>query len=607
MFLTHLPKHLILFILNEWLCSWDDFSTLDVAMTNKELRRYFYTPDSQDSIAKINNDIAIAISSGEKLAILMEWKENRQLEITKLWLDYLETYDELFEYYCMSVGSKFSTLTQMKISNSYDAQLQLIFCGNLPNLTKLVMEDCSILICREELTVADKIFCVTNIKELSLNRIRYTMRRDGSKVKSVQNVVALADCSKLYLWMAKCCPELTKLHMLDCYGTHYTNTIPMFHALPSLKDFSCRISWLSVDQLLANSPESAATFREIAPLQVQGIDGDRQYHLPRITSFDMYLIGVSGPWVIKQVLEVMFQGCDLSELQTLSLSLSDEIPSDYYDRLLRYLLLHGHHLKSIYISIVDANTSSLLAAICKYCTSLEHWALGHLTIEESAFTCLSLPNTLTNLHSLSFTCVSISNTSMEMICSSSVASQLTKLSLTYVNLLSLEAYHLIVHSFRRLQYLEIATSMRYNFQQQDDAEHRDCIRSIVQLLDELFSRQCVFADTIETISLTISNDLRLSLDWAVCENASFANELFHDHMLKHWHFPFPALQSFSMTWRISHPYMNGLIMRKLLNCTKLHSIELDLWNKKSRNLHHQVVNIKNRPEVIRQMREKEGY
>jgi len=142
--------------------------------------------------------------------------------------------------------------------------------------------------------------------------------------------------------------------------------------------------------------------------------------------------------------------------------------------------------------------------------------------------------------------------------------------------------------------------------QANDAEHRDCIRSIVPWLDELFSRQCVFADTIETISLYIPYYPKHCLDWTAEDNASFANELFQDHMLKHWHFPCPALQSFDMTWRINHPHMNGLIMRGLLKCTKLHSIELDLFDNESSN-QSQVINIKNRPEVIRQMREEEGY
>ena len=48
--------------------------------------------------------------------------------------------------------TKFPTYTELKISNS-DVPLQLIFCGNLPNLIKLSMEDCSILFSREALNV----------------------------------------------------------------------------------------------------------------------------------------------------------------------------------------------------------------------------------------------------------------------------------------------------------------------------------------------------------------------------------------------------------------------------------------------------------------------
>jgi len=190
-------KHLILFILDEWLRSWNDFSSLDLAMINKELRFYFYAPNSQDSIiiGKINNDIAITISNGEKLASLMKWKEKRLLEITKLCLG-----EYNFFGYCM-LGNKFSTLTDLKMSNSQDFELQLIFYSNLPNLIKFSMEDYSVVICREALNVADNIFPVTNIKELSLKDINCTMRSGGNKENPIQNVVSLADSTKLYLWI----------------------------------------------------------------------------------------------------------------------------------------------------------------------------------------------------------------------------------------------------------------------------------------------------------------------------------------------------------------------------------------------------------------------
>jgi len=600
MFLTVLPKHLILFILDEWLCSWNDFSSLDLAMTNKELRFYLYTPLNlqYDSIRKLNSDITITIRNGEQYASLMKWKEKRLLEITKLCLDHSNLYDDLFEY-CM-LGNKFSTLTQLEIIDTSDVELQLIFYGNLPNLRKFSMKDCSILICREALNL-DKLFSATNIKELSLNTIDCTLRSGGSKAKPVWDV-PLADCTKLYLWMAKCCPQLTNLCLDDCYGVHYTNILPILRALPSLKHFTYRVFRQCLDRLLANSPESAATFRDIVPLSVEGINGDSQYHLPHLTSLNISIVEIPESWLVRQALEVMFQGCDLRELQTLELHLYDDIPSDYYNRLLNFLLEEGDHLKSVCLDMVDENTSPLLAAICKYCTSLEHWELNSMTIEDSAIECLALPNTLNYLHSLSLNSLSMSNASMEMICRSSVANQLTKLSLIHVSILSLEAYHLIVHSFPKLQYLKI--DMSFHLDQTNDSELRVCFRSVVQWLDELFSRQCVFADTIETICLSIPSLLKCNFEWTTKENVALSNELFHDHMLKHWRFRFPALQSFSMTWKINHHLMNSLMVRRLLNCTKLHSIELDLWKNESRN-QYKVMNIKNRPEVIRQMRE--GY
>ena len=503
------------------------------------------------------------------------------------------------------LGNKFSTLTELEISNANEVQLQLIFYGNLPNLIKFIIVNCSILICREAL-ILDKLFPATNIRKLLMDSINYTTQRGESQVEPAENAVSLADCTKLYLWMAKCCPQLTKLLLYDCYGTHYTNMVPMLHELLALKDFTYWVSSASLEQLLANSPESAATFRDIAPLPVEGITGDKEYHLPYITSLNIST-NMLEPWLVRQVFEIVFQGCDLRGLQTLTLRLSCyDIPSDCYDRLMNFLLEEGHRLKSICLDIVDENTSPLLAAICKSCTSLEHWKLKNLTIQDSLLTCLTHPNTLPRLLSLSLYIVCLNNASMEMICRSSVANQLTKLSLIHVSILSLEAYHLIVHSFPKLQYLKI--DMSFHLDQTNDSELRVCFRSVVQWLDELFSRQCVFADTIETLSLLISdedpNDPSHFLDWTTSENASFTDELFHDHMLKHWRFRFPALQSFSMTWKINHHLMNSLMVRRLLNCTKLHSIELDLWKNESRN-QYKVMNIKNRPEVIRQMRE--GY
>ena len=204
-----------------------------------------------------------------------------------------------------------------------------------------------------------------------MDSINYTTQRGESQVEPAENAVSLADCTKLYLWMAKCCPQLTKLRLYYCYGTHYTNMIPMLHALPALKDFTYRILWVTSDLLLANSPESAATFRDIVPLSdIEGINEDKQCHLPHITTLNIYIDNYQL-WMIKQVLEIMFQGCDLRELQTLSLSLSDAAPPD---RLLQYLLLHGHHLKSICLDIEDANTSPLWLL---FANIAHHWNTGN--------------------------------------------------------------------------------------------------------------------------------------------------------------------------------------------------------------------------------------
>jgi len=175
---------------------------------------------------------------------------------------------------------------------------------------------------------------------------------------------------------------------------------------------------------------------------MEGTSGDGQYHLPHITSLSIGIRKCQS-WMMKQLLEVMFQGCDLRELQTLTMDVIDIYiqPEDYYDRIINFLLQQGYHIKSICLQSLKAKVPSLLAAICKYCTSLEHWELKQMIIQDSSlFTCLSLPNTL---HSLSLNCVPVNNANMGMICRSS----LTKLSLIGLFTQSMEAYYLIGHSF----------------------------------------------------------------------------------------------------------------------------------------------------------------
>jgi len=80
----------------------------------------------------------------------------------------------------------------------------------------------------------------------------------------------------------------------------------MLYALPSLKDFTYWLSWVSVDKLFSNSPESAATLRDIVPLSVQGINRKRQCYSPSITPLNIH-IGKYQSMLVRQVFEVMFQ------------------------------------------------------------------------------------------------------------------------------------------------------------------------------------------------------------------------------------------------------------------------------------------------------------
>ena len=78
------------------------------------------------------------------------------------------------------------------------------------------------------------------------------------------------------------------------------------------------------------------------------------------------------------------------------------------------------------------------------------------------------------------------------------------------------------------------------------------------------------ADNVSSLILlkqylcSLSCDPKHCLDWTAEDNASLANELFQDHMLKHWYFSFPALQCFDMIWRINHPHMNDLMVEEIV-------------------------------------------
>ena len=91
---------------------------------------------------------------------LMKWKEKYLFVITKLCLKHLD------EYTFLDIACWETNFYSYRAENN-----QSIFYGNLPNLIKFNVKDCLIVICREALNVADQIFPVTNIKELSLENI----------------------------------------------------------------------------------------------------------------------------------------------------------------------------------------------------------------------------------------------------------------------------------------------------------------------------------------------------------------------------------------------------------------------------------------------------
>jgi len=86
----------------------------------------------------------------------------------------------------------------------------------------------------------------------------------------------------------------------------------------------------------------------------------------------------------------------------------------------------------------------------------------------------------------------------------------------------------------------------------------------------LFSAQCSFASTIQSMAIRIFTNR--ALDLTDPENKV---EIVAEHLQQHWHFPFPVLQTFSFTWPVSHYWNNLMTGRLMKNCPLLQSIWLD--------------------------------
>ena len=87
------------------------------------------------------------------------------------------------------------------------------------------------------------------------------------------------------------------------------------------------------------------------------------------------------------------------------------------------------------------------------------------------------------------------------------------------------------------------------------------------MLDALLGDSCSFANTLQ--SLTVEVYCLNSSKW---KDEQFEEEILHDHVIPHWKFPFPNLQSCYVDLQIG----DFLITKRLLaNCPALHT--LDDW------------------------------
>jgi len=88
------------------------------------------------------------------------------------------------------------------------------------------------------------------------------------------------------------------------------------------------------------------------------------------------------------------------------------------------------------------------------------------------------------------------------------------------------------------------------------------------LLDLLFDDNCAFANTLQ--HLTVDAYCFNTNKW---KDKRFVEEMLHEHVIPHWKFPFPNLQSCHVDLQINDCQIATLMTNRLLeNCSALHAL-----------------------------------
>jgi len=577
MLLYILPRDLILLIINECLRSLKDLCTLDAALTNKMLRQYFFS----NIIPHLRIIKTVVVCTENRLIRMIEWKERREFDLKCI---RFSKYDPTCSLGLPCIGNFFSNLKLISMSNCKFCLQNLLVSASLPLLEKLYIVKCIILFS----STIDE--CIpTAIKELRMESIYeiYNTEEDGNICYSLEN------CTKLYLWLTGCCPQLSKLQMWNCFGAYYMNVIPIVRRLTALEEFIFVAQAVS-SKLLNIYPVNRTTFPLLAhdstsalhcSLKTLVLKDNRQHN--------------NSTYIADELIEILIQLSSFGSLEKLRLCVQQDTSPEYQELLLQQFakIELWQHLTSLtFFCGWQCKTTPYWPFCLKNCKTLKSltFVTGYYNGPIDTIACAPTTSIL-HLQCLHLNNVEIIDEDMQTICANVFTKQLTSLKLLDMKFLNIEAYHLIIRSFPQL----IAFELSFTLPKPENTTKGSEIAmqlSIIELLDVLFSEQCVFAKVLQNFVLKVNEYFDFELD----RDIDFHNDIFYNHMIKYWKFPYPQLKSFSFVW-ISAKYMamTILLTRKILmSCPYLHTFLLNLGG-----CSLPVINVKNNPKKIRQIRE----
>jgi len=334
-----LPTDVLILIVNAWLDnSVKDMCALDVAIANQELRMR-YIQAGYYLITKKGFMEQIHIRYNENLMRVYKWKEKRGLDIKRIHL----------EKYCLRLthlGKLFPHLQEIKLYNC-GIKLHHVLFASLVHLRKLTLDYCNIVVSKELVR--------TNIEELQISKMGDMYYNDVDKVPNNKE-------SEVYVWIAKCCPEVKVCRMHNCVS--YITAMQMLQQWSLLKKWEFAVPYsYNLNQFVWNI--------DIQLLNHQ-VSTMRKANLESI-AFDICLCN-KRDGNAKYFLDILLSCSNVAELRSLVLFINDW-PAEYSQRLLQNIP-NMHQMKHLTFKGNNNSTfPALVDAALNHCHSLEQFQL----------------------------------------------------------------------------------------------------------------------------------------------------------------------------------------------------------------------------------------